>query len=236
MGSPIAPLMADICINWVLDQMSSFQTQPRILFRYVDNLFCVFNCEADLELFFTKINTIHNNIQFTKEMEQHNQLPYLDVLVTKSNGKFQTSVFRKKTNTGLYIKWSSLCPLKYKCNLVKCLLDRAYRICNTYQSMHLEFNQITEMLLKNGYPLSFIQNQIRRFLNSKYSSSIFKNQDQKRIPRIILKLPFIGDPSLHVEKELKSFFRHCLSEKLSLNVVHMCFKIYEINCVKDCEK
>ena len=30
------------------------------------------------------------------ESEQHNQLPYLDVLVTKSVDKFETTVFRKK--------------------------------------------------------------------------------------------------------------------------------------------
>ena len=56
-------------------------------------------------MFFAKINTIHANIQFTKELEQNNQLPYLDVLVTRADVKFKTTVFRKKTNTGLYIKW-----------------------------------------------------------------------------------------------------------------------------------
>ena len=42
---------------------------------------------------------------------------------------------------------------------------------------------------------------------------------------IILKLPFIGYYSLHVEKELQSFFHRYLSRNLSLNVVHNCFKI-----------
>ena len=59
------------------------------------------------------------NIQFIKELEKHNQLPYLDVLVTKSADKFETSVFRKKANTNLYMKWSSLCPTKFKRNLLK---------------------------------------------------------------------------------------------------------------------
>ena len=31
-----------------------------------------------LKCFFAKINTIHANIQFTKELEQNNQLPFLD--------------------------------------------------------------------------------------------------------------------------------------------------------------
>ena len=93
MGSPIAPLMADVCINWVLNEVSSFNPKPYIILRYVDDLFRVFNCERDLEMFFAKINTIHANIQFTKELEQNNQLPYLDVLFTRADVKFKTTVF-----------------------------------------------------------------------------------------------------------------------------------------------
>jgi len=81
------------------------------------------------------------------------------------------------------------------------------------------------MLLRKGYPLSFSQNQIRRFLYSKYSESDSHRKNDRRIPRIILKLPFIGDPSLHLEKELKVFFRCYLLGKLSLNVVHGYFKV-----------
>ena len=52
MGSPIAPLMADVCMNWVLDQMDDFNLQPQMLMRYVDDIFCVFKCKSDLDLLF----------------------------------------------------------------------------------------------------------------------------------------------------------------------------------------
>ena len=119
------------------------------------------------------------------------------------------------------MKWSSLCPTKFKRNLLKCLIS------SSYKAMHLEFNNITNMLLRNGYPLHFIQNQISRFLDNKYCKSKYKQKSEKHIhhPRIILKLPFIGDYSLHVEKELQSFFHCYLLHNLSLNVVHNCFKI-----------
>ena len=80
-------------------------------------------------------------------MEHNNQLPYLDVLVTRADVKFEKTVFRKKTKVGLYLKWSSLRPVKYKRNLVSCLLDLAHRICNSYNAMHFEFETITDMLL-----------------------------------------------------------------------------------------
>ena len=62
MGSPIALLMADVCMNWVLNEVSSFNPKPYIILHYVDDLFCVFNCERDFERFFSKINTIYANI------------------------------------------------------------------------------------------------------------------------------------------------------------------------------
>ena len=106
------------------------------------------------------------------------------------------------------MKWSSLCPTKFKRNLLKCLLDRAYRISSSYKAMHFKFNSITDMLLGNGYPLHFIQNQISRFLDNKYCKFKFKQKCEERVYClcIILKLPFIGDYSLYVEKELQSFF------------------------------
>ena len=91
--------------------------------------------------------------------------------------------------------------------------------------MHIEFETITNMLLRNDNPLPFIQNQIRRFLNNKHSDFNISKKADKKITRLILQLRFIGNTFLHIEKELKSFFQRQLSAKLSLNVVHDCYKI-----------
>ena len=47
----------DICMNWVLNQASNNASlhQPTILRRYVDDLFCIFNNEAQLDDFFIVI-------------------------------------------------------------------------------------------------------------------------------------------------------------------------------------
>ena len=91
----------------------------------------------------------HSDITFSKELETNNHLAYLDTLINTSNCKFETSVFRKKTNTGLFTKWNRVCPLKYKRNLVRYLLSKAYRICSTWPNIRNEFETITNMLLKN---------------------------------------------------------------------------------------
>ena len=228
MGSPIAPLMADICMNWVIGKCELFNEKPVILLRYVDDIFCVFDSKLILNQFYNKINAVHPNIRFSVEMEHNNQLAFLDVLLTKCHNVLETTVFRKKTNTGLYMKWSSLCPIKYKRNLINCLLERSYRICSSYLIMHREFQNITNMMLSNEYPIEFIQNQIRHFLNKKFSKNVIPRTDstqKQNVPRLIIKLPFVGNSSMHIEKELQSFFRRKLSDKVKLMIVHNCHAI-----------
>ena len=82
-----------------LGEVTLFNLKPYIILHCVDDLYCVFNSERELEMFFAKISTIHANIQLTKALEQNNRLPYLDVLIIRADAKFETTVFRKKTNT-----------------------------------------------------------------------------------------------------------------------------------------
>ena len=153
----------------------------------------------------------------------------LDVLVKRNNNnELETAVFRKKTHTGFYTKFSSLCPIKYKRNLIASLPHRAYQICSSYEIIHSEFDNITHMLLLNGYPLSFIQAQIRKFLNERrnnitqsQSTDESSNQSSNRI--ILFRLPYIGNQSIQIEKELRSFFRKYLIDKVRPCVIHDTF-------------
>jgi len=55
MGNPIAPLMADVYINWVLEQISVFNTQPHVILRFVDDLFCVLTVKLNMNCFLLKL-------------------------------------------------------------------------------------------------------------------------------------------------------------------------------------
>ena len=90
--------------------------------------------------------------------------------------------------------------------------------------MYKEFEFITTMLLENGYPLNFIQIQICRFLYSKHQISYSKPPD-KNLRRMIFKLPYIGNASVHLEKELQSCYRRKLGNKVRLVVIHSTFGI-----------
>ena len=121
--------------NW-LDNYSSSQ----VLFyrRYVDDTFCLFNNEEDALMFSDYINARHPSIRFTMEREIDKKLPFLDILLDNSHPSIVTSVYRKKTFTGLLTNYFSFAPLNYKLGLIRTLVDRVYKINNSWVGFHLD--------------------------------------------------------------------------------------------------
>ena len=95
------------------------------------------------------------------EIEDNCSLPFLDVLVNKEGIDFSTSLFRKQTFTGLYTNFASLSPTRYKTNLVRILVFRAFYICSSFVNFHKEIVRIKEILRANCFPVTLIDNVIR---------------------------------------------------------------------------
>ena len=97
------------------------------------------------------LNSFHSSLGFTFEKESNLALPFLDVLVEKSPSKFITSIYRKPTFTGQYLRWNSFSPRKRKTNLILTLTHRALAICSP-ERLPSELHKIKSILLTNGYP------------------------------------------------------------------------------------
>ena len=210
MGSPLAPAMADICMNWLTNEVLAKMKNLPVIMRYVDDLFLVFDNPNDVEYVYQIFNFIHPNLKFTKEEENERKLPFLDVLIIfrihSSNG-IETTVYKKPTFSGLYTKWDSYTPTKYKCNLINNLLHRAHQICSSFTLLHKEFNQISLVLEKNGWPKNFLNKHINRFMEKHYGKdtpqeNIFKDPQVKKF---FMQLPFICEISPQIEKEINFF-------------------------------
>ena len=115
------------------------------------------------------MNNQHKNIKFTKEEEKHDMqyFPFLDIALMKEGESFKTSTYCKPTHTGLYMNWYSFSPRRYKINLIKTLLSRAWEICSSYSLFDKDCKQIKENLLKNQYPCKLIDATIRNVINKK---------------------------------------------------------------------
>jgi len=235
MGSPIAPLMADVFMNWLVDNVNKIGCAPDILCRYVDDIFCAFDSKDEMDKFFYNLNKVHSSVSFSKEVEADGQLTYLDVLLTKNEKGIETTIYRKNTHTGLYNKWESLSPIQYTKSVKQSLLHRSYQICSSYQLIHKEFQHIKSCFLSNGYPDWFIDKQIKIFLNKRYKNTPSKNKQERTtdIRRILLYMPYLGETSVQLEKELRNFFRKYLKKLTQLTLIHRTHTIEDYFKYKD---
>ena len=71
----------------------------------MDDIFAFFESESDADAFYRYLNTRNENIKFTFEKEKENKLPSLDILINNNKYDLQTSVFQKKTYTGLLLNY-----------------------------------------------------------------------------------------------------------------------------------
>ena len=165
---------------------------PAIYFyrRYVDDTFCLFNNEKDALEFFQYINDKHPNFRFTMETGVNHKLPFLDVLLDNSNpSSLVTSVFRKSTYTGLLTNFFSFTPFPYKLGLMRTLVDRTFKISNTWISFQNNIKELTNVLGKNQFPSSLV-NKTVNFLASTTRTFAATSSNVSRT--LYYKLPFVG--------------------------------------------
>ena len=111
MGTPLGPLFANIFMpfhekSWLHNCPSAFK--PLVYRRYVGNCFLLFKSFDHVPLFLNYLNHQHSNKSFTSELEKDGKLPSLDIEISRLNGKFSTSVYRKPTFTGLFTHFTAL--------------------------------------------------------------------------------------------------------------------------------
>ena len=86
------------------------------------------------------------------DKEANSKLSFLDILITRSNGRFCTGIFRKNTFTGLGLNYFSHCSLGFKINACKTLLHRAYTLCSSWFQFHQEISFLKSYFENNCYP------------------------------------------------------------------------------------
>ena len=135
MGSPLAPVLANLFMGhheklW----LENFQGS-KILF-IVDMLttLSVYFTRNMMSLYFLIISTLDTPTSGSLwKKKLITNYPFLDVLVNSNDpNSLLTSVYRKKTFTGLLTNYFSFTSYSYKVGLIRTLVDRAYKINNTW--------------------------------------------------------------------------------------------------------
>ena len=202
MGSPLGPLFADIFLSsheksWLDNCPSNFK--PSYYRRYVDDCFLLFRSPDHIPLFLNFLNRQHPNINFTFETESNRSLPFLDIDITRHNGTFTTSVYRKPTFTGLFTNFHSFIPFTYKQGLILSLLHRCFNICSSYENFHKELEMLKSIFKTNGFPTHSFDKCASLFLDKTFTS-----KPVHTVPKKVLyfSLPFTGCHSLQIRTQI----------------------------------
>ena len=137
--------------------------KPLLNRRYVDDCFLVYRPLDHIALFLDYLNSQNPNISFTPEIEHEGKRSFLDIDVSRSNGKFTTSVYRKPTFTCLFTNFHSFIPLNYKRSLVSCLLHRVFNLCSSYENFLVQIEVIRKSFNVNGFPSHIFDVIVRHF-------------------------------------------------------------------------
>ena len=224
MGNPLGPTLANVFLchhetNWL--ENCPIEFKPVLYRRYIDDTFLLFRHSSHAAKFLNYLNSQHSSIQFTCDTEKHNKINFLDVLIENNGSNFETEVYRKETFTGLGMKFNSFIPDNYKENLIKCLLDRAYKISSTFAKLHNEIIFLKSYFMNNGFPGKMFEKFVSSFLNVKLDKEKSKEilTVEKKI--IFVKIPYFGPASFLMKRQLKAligrFFPH-----LELKVIFTC--------------
>ena len=194
-------------IKWLEQCSNGFK--PVFYRRYVDDIFELFESAEHLSKFHAYLKTCRPNMSFSFEQEINDKLSFLDVEVSRQQGKFVTTVYRTPTFSGVYTHFDRFLPELYKVGMIYTLVYRCFKICSDWTKFHEELNFLKHVFLKNGYPLSFIDKCFKMVINKLVIKRPQVTTGEKKT--LILSLPYLGDIFLQTTTKLKKSFKSILN-------------------------
>ena len=240
MGSPLGPVLAGIfMVDLETKVLPKLRTSMTAWKRYVDDTIAYIK-EKDIDKVLKAINDHHDNIKFTYELESDNELSFLDVKIRRFGNNIQTSVYRKPTNTDLYLHWNSFAPNTWKKGTLRTLILRAHTICSNEELFAAEIAHLKHVFHNiNGYPKGVIS-QIIREVNEKFNQpqncSVQPEADQlpaEPNKRQVLCLPYQGKKGENIMRSMNRTLNTIIGNQIETRVVYNSTKLSSFFSTKD---
>ena len=181
MGTRVAPsfaniFMADFEQTWVY----TYHTQPLCWFRYIDDIFMVWNKNKEsLTDFLTYLNTCHHSIKFTSEVSTE-KITFLDTTVRpNADKKLYTDLYCKPTDSHNYLLYSSSHPKHLTRSLPYSQLLRIRRICHYIEDFDTNAALIGQNFLRRGYPEDLVFESMIRARRTDRATLLLPKQNEE---------------------------------------------------------
>ena len=125
MGSPLGPLLANVFMTSIEENLERQGKLPSFYRRYVDDTLTIMPNMAAASGFLDTLNLAHSSVKFTMETESNGMLPFLGTQLLNRSPWIETKVYVKPTNSGLLLHFQRNVDNRYKNGLLRTMLDRA---------------------------------------------------------------------------------------------------------------
>ena len=166
------------------------------------------------------------------EKEVDHKLPFLDVFIHNHSPGPTTTVFRKKTFTGLLTNYFSFTAFSYKTGLVRALIHKPSKINNKWSGFHNDVKHLTFILRKNLFPTHLIDKVLNRCITRAQTPSSDGDQVQSSVTVKYFKLPYVGPFSAVAQRRLRKLVKQFCFD-LDLELAFSSFKLRNMFSVKD---
>ncbi|XP_043934417.1 fanconi-associated nuclease 1 [Protopterus annectens] len=132
--------------------------------RFVDDLFFLWHGhESSLKIFHEQINNSSPFLKFTLEYSR-DRMKFLDVLILRSDGGYNTTVSRKECYRASFLHATSMHKPSTFANIVKGQVFRICRLCSDQSLLNEELANLKLYFLARGYNEILIDTQISEVL------------------------------------------------------------------------
>lgn len=134
MGSPLYPIVANLFMDKFENKaLDTFPLKPKLRIRFVNDTSVNWpHGDNELSYFLDHLNNISKNIKFTMEVEENNNISFLDIiLIRNEDGTLGHKIFKNKAHTDNYLHADSHHHLTQKMGVLRTLFTRSVRISNT---------------------------------------------------------------------------------------------------------
>ena len=123
------------------------------------------------------------------------------------------------------LQFKSFILFSYVSNVIKCLIDRPFKICNNCNSVHNDIENTKSNLIKNAFLIDttfLIDKVIKEYFDHKLFSN--KNYLKDTSDVYYFKLSYIGNLSHHIKIKFQNFTKNFVKKILSKIKIFFSYK------------
>ena len=150
--------------------------------RFIDDVLGLFRgTEDQFNNFVSWLNSLMRGTVKFKAQISSEQVEFLDLIISKENGRLETNLFVKPTNLQLYLDFRSNHPKHCKVGIIYGQALRIIERCSSIENQNKNLDDLKQKLLDRNYPTNIICRQIDRAKRRNRKDLIF--QDRNNISR-----------------------------------------------------